>query len=121
MGECADANEIDARSTDRIYRREGDTAARFKIYAATAPQANGLAHFFNAQIIEHDDVDAVHGEKVADLLQRLGFEFHSMLWVSLAKGADVGSELRQARAGDVVFLYHRHIVESEPVVGSAAG
>lgn len=123
VGESADGDEIDPGKGDVANSGKGDTAAGLEPDGGRAAQLNGFAHPSGGHIIQENNVDARDGEKGADLVQRIGFDFYfdpGMVTAEELKlmGKDTGPE--SGISGEMIVLDHDHVIEPETVILAAS-
>ena len=77
VGERAHRDEIHAGFGDAAHGFQSDAAAGFKHRADMfAARGDGFPQFREGHVVEQDVIDSVQCEKLADLVEIVGLEFH---------------------------------------------
>lgn len=121
MGEGTGGDGVDACGGDIVNGVERDATAGFEP-KSTGIEGDGLSELGQVHVIEENQVDALEGEKVGELLERGGFQLDAHAGMVLADTVDGGLEGGQgAIGGEVIVFDHHGVVETHAMVDTATG
>ena len=121
VGEGTGGDGVDACGGDIVDGVERDATAGFEP-KSTGIEGDGLPELGQVHVIEEDQVDALEGKKVGELLERGGFQLDAHAGMILADAVDGGLEGGQgAIGGEVIVFDHHGVVETHAMVDTATG
>ena len=119
VGEGTGGDGVDACGGDIVDGVERDATAGFEP-KSTGIEGDGLSELGQVHVIEEDQVDALEGKKVGELLERGGFQLDAHAGMIPADAVDRGLEGGQgAIGGEVIVLDHHGVVETHAMVDTA--
>src|SRR5262245_25279674 len=110
MRQRANGDEIDAGGRDVSDGLQSDPSAGFELHFSSA-EAHGFLQLFARHVIQKDYIDTVDGEKLADLLESLGFDFDPDTGMLKTELHDRGLQRLQSSRGDEMIVFDDHHVE----------
>ena len=122
MGDGTDGNEIDASFRNFPQGLQRNATAGFKMwFAAGSTQDHGLAEMLVAHVIKQDMIYSFQLEKIPNLFQAVGFQFHiHPRPVRLQLLDRCLNRFHPTFRDEVVVLHHRAIIEAEAMIAAAS-
>src|SRR6266705_3771381 len=120
MRKTAYRNIIHARGRDAVHVFQSDAAACFE-FDVVFSKRDSLSNLGCRHIVEQDDIDTLNFDKGTDLFQIICLHFDTDVWPLLTKLANsIGEAGKSLESSQMVIFHEHHVVQTEPVVLSAA-
>src|SRR6266566_7497150 len=121
MRQTANRDVIHASGRDAVHIFQSDAAARFE-FDVVFSKRDSFANLGRRHIVEQDDINTFNFHKGTDLFQIICLHFDTHVWPLLAELANsVGEAGQSLESSQMVIFHEHHVVQTEPVVLSAAG
>ena len=121
MRQTANRDVIHASGRDAVHVFQSDAAACFE-FDVVFSKRDSLPNLGRRHIVEQDDIDTFNFHKGTNLFQIICLHFDTHVWPLLTELANsVGEAGKSLESSQMVIFHEHHVVQTEPVVLSAAG
>src|SRR6266404_58861 len=121
MRQTANRDVIHTSGRDAVHVLQSDAAACFE-FDVVFSKRDSLANLGRRHIVEQDDIDTLNFHEGTNLFEIICLHFDTHVWSLLTELANsIGEAGKSLESSQMVIFHEHHVVQTEPVVLSAAG